>query len=87
MTAERQALINFSEYLEPPEFARLVALMKDVAPSVIYAVAPRNISAMRQGDRAAIRHNLELVLYGAETDQPLFSQTPVPVQYPAMHDV
>jgi hypothetical protein len=67
-----EALIRYAGYLSADEFSRLTALFKDVAPSVVYTVRPRNACAMRRGEKEAIRENLFLVLNGSPSDRRLF---------------
>jgi DNA-directed RNA polymerase specialized sigma24 family protein len=67
-----QALVRYAKYLSSSEFTRLAVLLRDVAPSVVLTVNPRNGCAIRRGDWQAIRFNLRLVLNGSPSDHPLF---------------
>jgi hypothetical protein len=71
-----RALIRFAKHLSPDEFTRLAVLLRDIAPSAVYAVRPANIAAMRRGEPGPIRTNLGLVLYGSPYDRPLFASKP-----------
>lgn len=42
-----EALIRYARYLSSEEFSRLAALLRDVAPSVVFTVRPENGAAMR----------------------------------------
>ena len=72
-STKSQALIRYAKFLSPEEFTRLATLLKDVAPSVVYTVKPKNFCAIRTGNREAIRENVSLILCGSPNDRRLFS--------------
>ena len=57
-------LLRYSNFLTGEEFKKFVALMRDLAPSVVVAVKPANEPLIRKGQWPAIRENLVLVLEG-----------------------
>jgi hypothetical protein len=70
-----QALIRYAKILSPEEFSRLATLLKDVAPSIVFTVKPKNFCAIRRGKTEATLENLKLVLYGSESDRFLFIES------------
>ncbi len=65
-------LLRYTNFLTPQEFAKLVVLMKDLAPSLVVLVRPTNEAQIRGRNWSAIRENLVLILEGDPTATPLF---------------
>lgn len=73
-TKERY-LIRFADYLSGEKFNRLVALMRNLAPSLIRLAKPENIYAVTSGKpEAKVRENLDLILDGDPDAKPLFPE-------------
>jgi hypothetical protein len=65
-------LVFYQQFCSPAEFAKLVGLMRGLSPRLIVGVRPTNEGAIRRGERAAVRENLELVWRGDPQASRLF---------------
>jgi hypothetical protein len=65
-------LLRYTNFLTPAEFSKLVALLKDLAPSLIVLVKPTNEARIRAGEWEAVRENLLIILNGDSAATPLF---------------
>jgi hypothetical protein len=65
-------LARYSNFSMPAEFSKLVALMKNLAPSLIVLVHPTSEQGIRPGQWDAVRENLLLVLESDPATTSLF---------------
>ena len=65
-------LSRFHNFLSPEEFSKFVALMRDLAPSLVLLVRPANAPRIKHGEWSAIRENLQLILESDPAASPLF---------------
>jgi hypothetical protein len=65
-------MVRYSSLLTGPEFTRFCVLMADLAPYLMLIIDPANRSHRQDRNPAVGRRNLELILYGDPSANPLF---------------
>lgn len=63
---------KYAAYLTELEFVQFLTLTRNLSPRVVKTIGPHHRRAIEAGDAAAVRCNLESVVYGILDAKPLF---------------